>query len=115
MMETKVIEVRDRATFIPVLAIRMRAYPAAERERHWYIHRRCGYPVDGSGVVMMRLSDQRAYADPYDWADRTHRTAHDCIIRFFDALRDGDVVDVEVVLGEKATPKVSERFSAACH
>lgn len=36
--------------------------------------------------------------------------AHCWIIRHFAELRDGDVVDVQFILGESAQPKVSERL-----
>ena len=39
-METKVLEVRDRATFIPVLATDMNSVHIPQR----YLLRRCGYP-----------------------------------------------------------------------
>ena len=35
--------------------------------------------------------------------------AHQYIRREFDNLKDGDVVDVEYILGEKPTAKTSER------
>jgi hypothetical protein len=37
------------------------------------------------------------------------RVAHDHIMRHWSTLKDGDVVDVEYILGEAATPKTSER------
>lgn len=110
-MKTKVFEVRDKATFIPVLAVQM-AFPAAEPRR--YLMRRCGYPADPPfSVLVTRLEGKgQATADPYDWRDRTMRVAHDYIREHFADLEDGAVVDVEVVLGETQTPKASERFTA---
>lgn len=109
-METKVIEVRDEGTFILVLAIRMDAAPN-DIVRNWAIHYRSGYPRDGSAIVVMRLSDQKATVDPYDWGNRTMGTAHDFIYNNFDSLKDGDVVDVQVILGETEAPKISERIT----
>jgi hypothetical protein len=40
----------------------------------------------------------------------THRVAHDHIRQHWDELRDGDVIDVEFILGRSSAPKVSERF-----
>lgn len=106
-MITKTLEVRDEGTHIPVLAIRM----LAENEvQDYYIHGRTGHPRDGTGIVMMRLSDHRASVDPYHWGDRTHANAHHYIYENFDALSDGDVVDVRHILGEADAPCKSERL-----
>jgi len=107
-METKVLEIRDRATFIPVLAIKMRC---DKPNQIYYVHLRCGYPNDGDAIVVIRLDDQRAHADPHDWSGRTMPVAHNHIIEHFDALDDGDVVDVEYILGETTERKVSERLA----
>lgn len=114
-METKVLEVRDSMTCIPVLAIRMRAQ---SRVQAYYIHERGGYPRDGSAIVVMMLSDQRATVDPYEWpslrlGNRTMPNAHDYIYNNFDKLQDGDVVDVRVILGEATEPAISERIEHA--
>lgn len=108
-MQTAVLEVRDRATCIPVLAIRMKANDPV---CGYWMHGRCGYPRDGSTIVVMKLSDQAAHSDPYDWGGRTMTAAHDYITNNFDSLSDGDVVDVRVILGEAATPAASERLEA---
>lgn len=77
----------------------------------YYIHDRSGYPRDGSSIMLMMLADGRATNDPYEWGGaRTMKTAHDFILKNFNELSDGDVVDVEVILGETHEPKVSERI-----
>lgn len=103
-MKTKVIEIRDNATCIPALAIKMEAASPIEDKFLW----RCGYPRDGSGIVLMHLGDQRASSDPYDFPNRTMRGAHLSIIERWDELKDGDVVDVRVFLGEADTPAEAE-------
>ena len=110
MIESKVLEIRDEATFIGVLAIRMLA---ANPVQAYYL-RRCGYPNDGSSIMLMFLSDGRATNDPYEWQSmgfgaRTMPTAHDWILQHFNELSDGDVVDVSFILGESKEPKRSER------
>lgn len=105
-MITKVIEIRDRATCIPAVAIRMQA----ANEGQGYLLRRCGFPPDGHGLVMMKLENQRATSDMYEWGGRTMQVAHRYIEEHFDALHDGDVIDVEFILGEVATAKMSERY-----
>jgi hypothetical protein len=74
--------------------------------------RRCGYPCDGTpNVILTRLdgNGRGAFNDPYDWCDRTWTAAHRWIIEHWAELKDGDVVDVEFILGETTTPKESER------
>lgn len=43
-MITKILEVRDRATFVPVVAVQMRGHDVAGIEQ-WYLGR-CGYGYD---------------------------------------------------------------------
>lgn len=70
-------------------------------------------PETGSfSVVLMKLSDQRATSDAYEWNSRTMQVAHDYVWNNFDSLCDGDVVDVEFILGITKTAKVSERETA---
>lgn len=121
-MIAKALEIRDRATFVPALAVEMTPLnpydyyevipneEAAEAQR--YLLRRCGYPLDPPSILLTRLDGSgRATADPYDWGDRTFQVAHDYITKHWASLSDGDVVDVEFILGESTTPKASERIT----
>ena len=104
-MIIKCLEIRDNATCIPAIAIKMSAGSPVEERFLW----RCGYPRDGQyGVVLMRLSDQRATSDVYGWGDRTHKAAHLYIEEHFDELKEGAVVDVRVILGEADVPATPE-------
>lgn len=79
--------------------------------------RRCGFPTtEPRSIILMRLSDQRATSDPYDWNDRTHQTAHLRLLEiaasvagFAVGVYDGLVIDVEYLLDETTEPKRSER------
>ena len=108
-MLTKALELRDSGTFIPILAVDMN--PGNEAER--YLLRRCGYPCDGEpNIIVTRLDGNgKATNDPYAWGGRTYPVAHDWIIKNWRQLMDGDVVDVEFILGEKPEKKISERFT----
>lgn len=109
-MIAKALELRDEGTFIALLAVDMNP---SDRAQH-YLLRRVGYPCDERpNVVITKLSadGDRACNDPYYWKDRTFRTAHIYIIEHWNELSDGDVVDVQFILGETKTPKVSERVS----
>jgi hypothetical protein len=116
-METKLFEVRDRATFIPVLAVRLK--PGCEEDR--YLLARSGYgrsPADqGRYVYMSKIAggSGRATCDPNDWGHdgtRTLAVAHAHIVQHWGNLLTGDVLDVEFILGEATAPKVPERLSA---
>lgn len=109
-MIIKVLEIRDEGTCISALAIKMTPANPIEDKYLW----REGYPRDGHGVVLMKLNDQRATSDPYDWQNpRTMPNAHLYILANFDELKDGDVVDVRVILGESANAAPAEIWTDA--
>lgn len=116
-MKTKMFEVRDVATFIPVLAIQME--PTCDTER--YLLARTGYgrsPAEQARYVFVaRVAGGRggATCDPYDWADgsRTMQVAHQHILENFDTLETGAVVDVQFILGMKPSPAMAERIETA--
>lgn len=127
-MQAKALEVRDRMTFIAMLAVEMipgRPYPLftamsedglkASLDAHVarnYLLRRCGYPDDERPMILMTRLDGDAHhatTDPYVWNDRTFHVAHKYITEHWAELKDGDVVDVEFILGETASAKQSER------
>lgn len=106
-MKTIVLEIRDRATMFFVLATRLDGdNPARVRAL-----RRCGYHWDSQAVMLTHLSGRGvAHTDPYEWGDRTYKTAHHYITEHFAELADGDVVDVEFILGETKEPKEPEEL-----
>lgn len=116
-MITKILEVRDRMTFLPILAVDMNANgfvddPSFIAER--YLLRRVGYPCDDKpNILITKLAADGSPAnnDPHHWGDRTMAVAHLFIIDHWTALKDGDVVDVEFLLGETSAPKLSERLT----
>ncbi|MDZ4344107.1 MAG: hypothetical protein U1E51_16935 [Candidatus Binatia bacterium] len=119
-MKSKALEIRDEGTFIPVLAVDMNptvqetpyvseSDPVAQR----YLLRRCGYPCDGRPNIILTALDGHGKAtnDPHEWGGRTYPIVHNYIIKHWEELRDGDVVDVSFILGETDKPKVSERIT----
>jgi hypothetical protein len=125
-MQTKALEFRDEGTFIPVLAVNMNPLPIKAAgslivdpmETHSaqrYLLLRVGYPCDGRpNILLTRLSgDGQATNDPYGWkcGTRTFRVAHAWIIEHWAEIKDGDVIDVQWILGETADKKPSERVS----
>lgn len=118
-MKAKALEIRDRGTFIPVLAVDMnpqRGNGFEQTQAQRYLLRRVGYACDGvPNVILTRLEGRGdATNDPYFWtvSSRTMQTAHAWIIEHWADLSDGAVVDVEFILGETPKPKLSERLTA---
>jgi len=107
-MEIKCLEIRDHHTFIPVICIR----PVAENDAQRYLLRRDGYRADETEpcIIMINAQCRGVSYDPYNWKDlRTKGTAHRYIADHWPELADGDVIDVEFVLGMTDTKKISER------
>jgi len=119
-MEIKLIELRDRGTFIPVMAIRLTWRDLIER----FLLRRAGFgdeqiapesPSQEPYVIMCSLvnGDLGAHYDPYNWKNqRTFGTAHRYLIQYWNVIQSGQVVDVEFILGETTEPKQSELITA---
>jgi hypothetical protein len=111
-MEIKCLEIRDAGTFIPVICIR----PVAANEGQRYLLWRDGYRADINERCIIYIDAQcRGVAyDCYHWPanPRTHRVAHIYIAEHWSALKDGDVIDVEFILGERTQVKNSERFES---
>lgn len=130
-MQTKILEIRDVATYFAVLCVDMNPgeqYPAngtmtedeleqsleAYTARRYHL-RRVGYPCDGRpniGITHLSANGRPFNNDPYSWGGRTYPVAHNYIIEKWAELKDGDVVDVEFILGETTQPKQSELYAA---
>ena len=125
-MEAKTLEIRDKATMIPVLAVRpglgstdyqpkisSDLYLKELRLWSW-----SGYGAHSEAqnqyVVLVRINHltdggTQAHYDPYDWPHgRTMHVAHEYIVNHWGELETGDVVDVQFILGETNEPKVSD-------
>jgi hypothetical protein len=117
-MKVKLLEVRDEGTFIPMFCVDMNpdddgpeGLPTPNEDQH-YLLRRCGYPCDGRpniAITPLDAGGRPMWNDPYAWDSRTFAVAHKYINDHWAELRDGDVVDVEFILGERLMPKTSER------
>lgn len=116
-MEIKLLEIRDRGTTVPAMAIRLLGRDEAERwllDRAGYYGPRAEPTAAEPYVLLTKLVDdlQTQYA-PFHWrpaAARTMPVAHRHVIEHWREVSSGDVVDVEFILGERSEPKVSERL-----
>lgn len=107
-MEAKVLEVRDRATFIPMLAVLLSPANVEESER--YLMRRSGYEKDRRYLVMTPLGGHLPIrTDANDWSNPRMRALHGHVLDKWSELKSGQVVDIEFALGETSEPKTSER------
>lgn len=111
-MRTKLFEVRDAGTFIPCIGISTDLNdidaPVTEEER--YLIRRCGY--GDRCIIFGRLDGSDFSHDPYNRKanPRTLQVAHAYVEENWDLLDSGQVICVETILGERETPKTSERL-----
>ena len=107
MNRIKFLEIRDTATFIPVIAIDCSLTGNPYND---YLLQRAGYGQERC-ILLTRLSGHGpAEYDPYSWNDRTYHIAHDFIYENWDVICDAEVIDVEFILGETKMKKVSERY-----
>ncbi len=113
-MVAKILEIRDRGTFIPALAVQLGS--DVEQERWLTAVAGFGLTSDDHAryVLLAKIaggSPYRCTCDPVDWGSetRTYRVAHEYINAHFDELAPGQVVDVEYILGETQKPKETDR------
>jgi hypothetical protein len=112
-LQVKLIELRDIATCIPVLAVRLWRDREADPESHWLLAR-AGYgSLESVSPPCVLLTDlqggRKAEYDPYAWGGRTFPVAHDYIQDNWDLIPDGGIVDVRVILGEETELPKSDR------
>lgn len=104
-MTTKLFELRDKNTFIPILCIDC---TSKDQYEIWLL-RRAGFG-ETRCIQLVSFSRKESHYDPYEWGDRTYAVAHDYITKNWDTLDYGQVICVEYILGERDSPKKSERF-----
>jgi hypothetical protein len=108
-METKLFEIRDIATFFTVAVLKGNPNHMCDRDAWLWRHGGWG---DSEGYYFIPLqTPNRTQFDPYEYNDRTLRTAFHHIQANFDELCSGSVIDVEHILGETSTPKETEQNS----
>lgn len=114
-MTSKMIEIRDRGTFIPALAVQLE--PSSEEER-WLLAR-AGFGTTAEAqrkyILLCRIvgGADKCTTDPLHWerGTRTYHIAHEYITEHWDELVSGSVVCVEHILGQRSEPKKSERLT----
>jgi hypothetical protein len=99
-------EVRDYATFIPVICIEIET----ENDMEEYLLGRMGFSDVMRYIQLVWISAGKTEYDPFRWNDRTMFNAHKYIRENWDDLETGAVIDVQYILGETPNKKVSERY-----
>ena len=109
----KTVEIRDRATYIPAFAIRMWGSDVKEL----FLFKSCGYGIMGSCVMLIPLQapwlSARCSDEQKNMNGRTIAEAHKWIEKNFSSINNGDVVDVEFILGEKDKPSLNSCIEEA--
>jgi hypothetical protein len=119
VIEVKMLELRDKGTFIPVIALRVREEGSGTQEG-WLI-RKSGWARFQSGYYLFNSGDSGKHfaislGDPEFLhtqtfpVDRTYTVAFTYIASHWNEFSSGDVVDVQYILGETDSPKISERY-----
>jgi hypothetical protein len=99
-MKCFTVEVRDAMTFIPCMVVVL---------DDSYLVRRGGWTAGSVLVGPMTGEEVTMRYHTHEYRSRTMRVATEYIQANIDTLKDGDVVDVEFILGISSSPKESER------
>ena len=110
-MIARLFEIRDRGTFIPMLAVQCDA--ADENERYLLAHAGFGKDTETQHrYVLCGEIDSGKFKmsyDPFDFTNGTLRQAVEHIQANFHALVSDAVIDAEFLRGERAAPRPPER------
>lgn len=108
MDEIKILQIRDRGTSIPAMAIK----PFPETDNEISIFRGAGFGIPSDYVILTALNGLGSSYDPYAWGvnPRTMHIAHKALVNNWDQYETGGVVCVEHILGELLHPKEFERW-----
>ena len=103
MIKVKRVEIRDRGTFIPAVALQVTGgsdEPLLER---------AGFSEDPL-IVLIHLEGLGCHWDAFEWPanSRTMHEAHRWLEQHWNEQKDGGVLDIEFILGETKISKVSE-------
>lgn len=97
----KFFELLDRATCIPVFAIKLgQGFHNSDRTNA--LLSKAGYGPFPC-ILFGRLNGGKCHFDPYEWNDRTFQVAHMYLVDNIDkwgGMVDGAILDVEYILGE---------------
>lgn len=103
ILNTKLLEIRDAGTFIPIIAVELNG-------ADHYLLRHAGYGRRRY-ISIASLNKGILTYNAYDHGStRTMHEAHKYIIENWDDIKNGDVIDVEFILGMTTKKKMSQQF-----
>ena len=119
MIEVKALELRDRGTFIPMLAVKVQVDSDFQSQEDWLL-RKSGWGRGQSGYYLFNSADDGSHfavscGDPEFLhsqsfpSDRTYTVAFTYVSSHWDEFQSGDVVDVQCILRETEFPVESDR------
>ena len=105
-METKLFEIRDVMTFIPVIATLIDSNTSDSQSG--YLIRTTGYNTPT--ILLGRLDGGKLSYDPHQEIFSGSAEAHEYILNHWFDLNSGDVIDLEYIRGDTKVPKQSQRL-----
>jgi hypothetical protein len=121
-MLTKMFEVRDRDTFIPVVATKLSpdtrwntGLEKSELDAEKFLLESAGYRDSRHYILLSKIDGGSCKSNytPFGWDKNDGRTmfcAHEFIEQNFDSLESGEVIDVEYLLHETKVKKETQRI-----
>lgn len=115
-------EVRDRDTFIPVIATKLSpssrwnmGIEMPELKAEKFLLESAGYKDNRAYILLSKIEGGSCKSNytPFGWDKNDGRTmfcAHEFIEKNFDSLESGEVIDVEYLLHETKTKKETQRI-----
>lgn len=118
MIETKILELRDNGTFIPIITVLVCNERSGSQE-DWLLGK-CGWGPRQDGFYLFSAADDGSHfaiscGDPKFLhsqtfpVDRTFTSAFAYVSSHWDEFETGDVVDVRVILKETTEPVATDR------
>lgn len=111
-IDTKFFEIRDHATLMPAIGIKMSHEGRSPNEK--FLLGTSGYGRGGKDLILLVFTGiNQCHYDPHEWHPhiaRTRHFAHLYIQDNFDSLESGSVIDVRHILGETKEPAKSDMY-----
>lgn len=108
--EVKFLEIRDSMTFIPAMAVLLSQRDVESVAGRWLLSRAGLVSHSHRWVMLTKLETDETHCCYSTWSNRTMEIAHKFIRDNWDSILDGEVIDVEHILGITEEKKSSERL-----
>jgi len=107
----KFLEVRADGYFLSMLAVG--AYPTIDKlnDREIWILNRAGRSAKHTQILLMDLVSGASSWEPGNWTDRETTITHVHLLSNWKSIKSGDVIDIQYILGERKTIRLSEQVA----